>query len=124
MATLEMTPELRQWVVEQARSGQSPAAVVGALQARGWDEELAVDAVRPEEEPVDVQPLERGDRDRPDDTLKDLLNNSSHLVGVLMRGARLTIDEVNRLVDAMRTHDGWVGATMNDVEAVRMVARH
>ncbi|SEM91507.1 hypothetical protein SAMN04488103_102431 [Gemmobacter aquatilis] len=64
------------------------------------------------------------DRDRPDETLKDALNNSSQLVGVLMRGARLTIEEVNRLVDSMRTREGWVGATMNDVEAVRMMARH
>lgn len=46
MAILELTPELRQWVVAQARSGQSPVAVVEALQSRGWGEEQAVDAVQ------------------------------------------------------------------------------
>ena len=46
MAKLQLTPDLRRWVVDQARQGQAPAAVVGALQSQGWEEELALDAVQ------------------------------------------------------------------------------
>ena len=46
MAIQELTQDLRRWVIDQARHGQSPEAVISALAAQGWDEEVAVDAVQ------------------------------------------------------------------------------
>jgi prolyl 4-hydroxylase len=43
--TQQVTPQLRQWIVEQAEAGHSAEAVVKAMQASGWQEDVAVDAV-------------------------------------------------------------------------------
>lgn len=40
-----LTPELRQWIVEQARAGHRPEAVLKPLLERGWPEQEAIDAV-------------------------------------------------------------------------------
>lgn len=40
-----ITPELRQWIVEQASAGFTPDAVVAAMKTSGWDEEVAVQAL-------------------------------------------------------------------------------
>jgi prolyl 4-hydroxylase len=37
--------ELRQWIVEQARAGHGPEAVLKSMLASGWDEPVAVDAL-------------------------------------------------------------------------------
>ncbi len=44
-ARQSITPELRRWIVEQARSGQTPEAVLAAMRASGWDEDVAVEAM-------------------------------------------------------------------------------
>lgn len=36
------TPELRQWIVEQARNGHPPEVVLKAMTDAGWDEEIAI----------------------------------------------------------------------------------
>jgi prolyl 4-hydroxylase len=36
------SPELRQWIIEQARSGHSPETVLKAMTDAGWHEDLAV----------------------------------------------------------------------------------
>jgi prolyl 4-hydroxylase len=43
--TQQVTPQLRQWIVEQAEAGHSAEAVVKAMQASGWQEDVAVDAL-------------------------------------------------------------------------------
>jgi prolyl 4-hydroxylase len=40
--TQTATPELRQWIVEQARAGHSPEAVLKSMLQAGWHEDLAV----------------------------------------------------------------------------------
>ena len=41
----EVTPELRQWIVDQARAGCPPEAVLKPLVERGWEQQRAIDAV-------------------------------------------------------------------------------
>jgi prolyl 4-hydroxylase len=61
-----VTPELRQWIVEQAQSGCRPEDVLAAMCASGWDEALALDTLEqtlqqvvmaPPGAPVQGQPL-------------------------------------------------------------------
>lgn len=40
-----ITPELRQWIVEQAEAGHAADAVLKAMQASGWDEDVALNAL-------------------------------------------------------------------------------
>jgi prolyl 4-hydroxylase len=40
-----VTPELRRWIVEQARAGQPPESVLAAMRASGWQEDVALDAL-------------------------------------------------------------------------------
>ena len=40
-----VTPELRQWIIEQAQAGCRPDAVLAAMRSSGWDEEIALDAL-------------------------------------------------------------------------------
>lgn len=40
-----ITPELRQWIVEQAQAGHGADAVLKAMLAAGWQEDVAVDAL-------------------------------------------------------------------------------
>lgn len=41
----EITPQLRQWIVEQAQAGHGPQAVLDSMIASGWNEDVAVDAM-------------------------------------------------------------------------------
>ena len=43
--TQQVTPELRQWIVEQAAAGHTAEAVLKSMLASGWDEEVAVQAM-------------------------------------------------------------------------------
>ncbi len=43
--TQQITPELRQWIVEQARAGHSAESVLQSMKASGWDEEVAIEAM-------------------------------------------------------------------------------
>ncbi|MCM2252627.1 MAG: 2OG-Fe(II) oxygenase [Ramlibacter sp.] len=43
--TQQITPELRQWIVEQAQAGHDPESVLGSMRASGWDEDVAADAM-------------------------------------------------------------------------------
>ncbi len=40
-----ITPQLRQWIVEQAQAGQSAEAVLKSMLASGWNEDVAIDAM-------------------------------------------------------------------------------
>ena len=41
----QITPELRQWIVEQAQAGHSAESVLKSMIASGWQEEVAVEAM-------------------------------------------------------------------------------
>jgi prolyl 4-hydroxylase len=41
----QITPELRQWIVEQAQAGHGPETVLKSMLASGWDEDVAVQAL-------------------------------------------------------------------------------
>lgn len=41
----QVTPALRKWIVEQARAGHRPEAVLDAMKASGWREDVALDAL-------------------------------------------------------------------------------
>ena len=43
--TQTITPELRQWIVEQAQAGHSAESVLQSMKASGWDEDVAMDAM-------------------------------------------------------------------------------
>lgn len=45
MSQQQATPELRQWILEQARAGHSPESVLTAMKASGWDERVAIQTV-------------------------------------------------------------------------------
>jgi len=40
-----ITPELRQWIVEQATAGYTPEAVLAAMKTAGWQEDVALHAL-------------------------------------------------------------------------------
>ena len=41
----QVTPQLRQWIIEQAQAGHGPEAVLKAMLASGWSEDVAVEAM-------------------------------------------------------------------------------
>ncbi|MFT3666374.1 2OG-Fe(II) oxygenase [Piscinibacter sp.] len=43
--TQQVTPELRAWILDQARAGAQPEAVVASMTASGWHEEVALAAL-------------------------------------------------------------------------------
>ncbi|WP_326533233.1 2OG-Fe(II) oxygenase [Pseudorhodoferax sp.] len=43
--TQAITPQLRQWIVEQAQSGHAPDVVLKAMRDAGWDEDVAIEAM-------------------------------------------------------------------------------
>jgi prolyl 4-hydroxylase len=43
--TQQVTPELRQWIVEQAQAGHGPESVLSSMLASGWNEDVAVEAM-------------------------------------------------------------------------------
>ncbi len=43
--TQQITPQLRQWIVEQAQAGHQAEAVLKSMLASGWSEEVAVEAM-------------------------------------------------------------------------------
>lgn len=45
MSMQTATPELRQWILEQAQAGHTPDAVLQAMVQSGWDEEVALEAL-------------------------------------------------------------------------------
>ena len=45
MSTQQITPELRQWIIEQASAGHAPEAVLKAMLDSGWQESVAVEAL-------------------------------------------------------------------------------
>ena len=45
MSTQQITPELRQWIIAQAQAGCTPDAVLQAMLASGWDEDIAITAL-------------------------------------------------------------------------------
>ena len=40
-----VTPELKAWIVQQARAGCTPESVLQAMRAAGWEEAVALDAM-------------------------------------------------------------------------------
>ena len=44
-AAQQITPQLRQWIVEQAQAGHPPETVLKAMLASGWSEDVAVEAM-------------------------------------------------------------------------------
>ncbi|MCC2634427.1 2OG-Fe(II) oxygenase [Ramlibacter sp.] len=43
--TQQVTPQLRQWIIEQAQAGHSAQSVLKAMLASGWNEDVAVEAM-------------------------------------------------------------------------------
>ena len=44
-AMQNVTPELRQWIIEQAQAGCRPEDVLASMKASGWDEAVALAAL-------------------------------------------------------------------------------
>lgn len=45
LSTQTVTPELRQWILDQARAGHQPDVVLNAMKASGWHEDVALIAL-------------------------------------------------------------------------------
>ena len=45
MAAQAVTPALRQWIIDQAEAGFAPDAVLKSMQASGWNEDVAIEAM-------------------------------------------------------------------------------
>ncbi|MBA3772912.1 MAG: 2OG-Fe(II) oxygenase [Ramlibacter sp.] len=43
--TQQITPQLRQWIVEQAQAGHAAEAVLKSMLASGWNEDVAIEAM-------------------------------------------------------------------------------
>jgi prolyl 4-hydroxylase len=43
--TQTITPELRKWIIDQAKAGHTPEAVLKSMMASGWHEDVAVEAM-------------------------------------------------------------------------------
>ena len=43
--TQQITPQLRQWIVEQAQAGHPPESVLKSMLASGWTEDVAIEAM-------------------------------------------------------------------------------
>ena len=41
----QVTPELRAWIIDQARAGHQPEVVLASMKASGWDEDVAIAAL-------------------------------------------------------------------------------
>lgn len=113
-ARQSITPELRRWIVEQARSGQTPEAVLAAMRASGWDEDVAVEAMErtlqdvlaeqgvPPPRPVPVPAL-----DQSPSTLRALDRDVQVLMQmrsprVVVFGGLLSADECAQLIELAR----------------------
>jgi prolyl 4-hydroxylase len=55
-----ITEELRRWIAEQARAGCRPEDVLAAMQAAGWHEDAALDAMEQVLSPLAEQALRQG----------------------------------------------------------------
>ncbi len=40
-----ISPELRQWIIEQAQAGHKPEVVLASMRSSGWDEDTAIEAL-------------------------------------------------------------------------------
>ena len=57
----QITPEVRQWIIEQASAGHSAESVLQSLKASGWEEEVAIEAMESTlREHLDRQAAEQG----------------------------------------------------------------
>jgi len=45
MSVQPVTPELRQWIIEQATAGQPPETVLQSMLSSGWNEDVAIQAL-------------------------------------------------------------------------------
>ena len=45
MTVQQVTLELRQWIIAQAQAGHKPEAVLEAMRASGWQEDVAIQAL-------------------------------------------------------------------------------
>ena len=45
MSVQQVTPELRQWIIAQAQAGHKPEAVLDAMRASGWAQDVAIQAL-------------------------------------------------------------------------------
>ena len=45
MLTQQITPDVLQWIVAQAQAGHKPDAVLQAMRASGWSDDVALSAV-------------------------------------------------------------------------------
>ena len=43
--TQQITPELRQWIIDQAQAGHSAESVLQSMKASGWEEQVAIEAM-------------------------------------------------------------------------------
>lgn len=63
MGSQTATPELKQWIIEQARAGHSPQTVLESMMRSGWEEDVALDTLEQTlaaavEDVVPVQPAD------------------------------------------------------------------
>lgn len=63
-----ITPELRQWIIQQSSSGHSVESVLNAMKASGWDEDVALTALEKTLE-EHARPLLQGHRPLPEPSL-------------------------------------------------------
>jgi prolyl 4-hydroxylase len=85
-----ITPELRQWIVAQAQAGHQPEAVLAAMKASGWQEDVAIEAM--------------------EDTLRGFLDHHAKAQGLptpvrvpgpMLEGSPAWIDAGDRLVQVL-----------------------
>ena len=120
MTAQSVTPELRQWIIEQARAGCRPEDVLSAMKSSGWPEDTAIEALEstladflgssaargqpplPEPVPVPDPDLQGApNRVRAGDREVSVLL-TMHNPRVVVFGGLLSDDECDALVEAAR----------------------
>ncbi len=106
-----ITPELRRWIVEQARAGFSPESVLTAMKSSGWEESVALAAMEEtlahhlarQPTPVVPQPDLRSASRLVDggDRMVEVLV-SMRLPMLVVFGGLLSDDECDALIEAAR----------------------
>jgi prolyl 4-hydroxylase len=69
MSEQVITPELRQWIIQQSSSGHSVESVLEAMKASGWDEDVALSALEKTLE-EHARPMLQGHRPLPEPTIE------------------------------------------------------
>ena len=100
MSTQQVTPELRQWIVEQVQAGHTVESVLKSMRSAGWDEDVAVKALETTLQDH-LRGLTGGGADSGAAQAADALPEAVPVPDVRLEGSPLHLDLGDRRVDVI-----------------------